>query len=250
MTLAQLPNLIALDIGPTGFYAPSSPATDLVDDYVLRNWARRASSAGELSFPRLRLLLARNQHGISPEGLRWISALPTLMVFGVVEQPPSKKYGDFAKKYEWTNQLGLQRIERTWVDRFKTEKGIVYPGYTSLLGHAAKIAGALGAGNEFDADCLEMRCDEKTDEKLEGLGEPQIGLLNLAYTGESKWVSANDLTVFERSRLPAKIEPELPSATDLTRKTNGGRHVRTAKKAKLRNGKLCRLNAEGDLVEA
>ena len=108
MALSTLPNLAALDIGAENITGYTNRS--MLDDYVLLNWARRASGAVlpagrgavEPAFLRLAVLLVRNQPGVTHDCLRHLSAFPALTLFGVAGCTVSYAGPGFAEAHGWT----------------------------------------------------------------------------------------------------------------------------------------------------
>jgi len=78
INISRLRNLVALDIGSSII---STTRNEFVDDSVLRNWGRLVSETG--SFPKLQVLIIRNQAGMTSHSLSYLNAFPVLALFGI-----------------------------------------------------------------------------------------------------------------------------------------------------------------------
>lgn len=79
INISKLHNVVAIDICGSDL---TEASTDLVDDNVIRNWGRRAKGING-SFSLLRVLILRNQAGVTARSLEYLSAFPSLALYGV-----------------------------------------------------------------------------------------------------------------------------------------------------------------------
>lgn len=102
INISRLRNLVALDIGSSTTSFAVGSRNDVVEDSVIRNWGRLVHETQ--SFPKLQVLVVRNQPGVTLRSLRYLNAFPSLALFGVKECfEVSNHVEKAAKCYGWTS---------------------------------------------------------------------------------------------------------------------------------------------------
>ena len=99
MSLSNLRNLRALDICSK----PNEPGIpELVNDDVIRWWAKHVEEID--AFPKLRVLVLRNQEGVTPQSFRYLNAFPSLTLFGVKGCRVGIRDHGVAERNGWSNK--------------------------------------------------------------------------------------------------------------------------------------------------
>ena len=132
INISQLKNLGALDIS-VGMGEGSD-----VDDNVVRNWGRRVVESEEGSFANLRVLILRNQPGITAQSFQYLNDFPVLVLFGIQHCGICTRDEPFARSSGWTHEdpHGLLDPLQREIDKAHSWDGPI----RSCFEHSAKLA--------------------------------------------------------------------------------------------------------------
>ncbi|KAI9670211.1 MAG: hypothetical protein M1831_006424 [Alyxoria varia] len=129
MSLSNLRNLRALDVCSK---ANEVGTPELVSDDVIRWWAKHVEEID--AFPKLRVLVLRNQEGVTPQSFKYLNAFPSLTLFGVKGCRVGMRDHDVAEKNGWSNKdedRTLEALQKD-IEHFTTWDGPLL----SCLNHA------------------------------------------------------------------------------------------------------------------
>lgn len=121
LTLAQIPNLVALDI-----QSKDHPGSDIVDDRIMRTWSEHATEC--TAFGRLQVLILRNQPNLTSRSLDYLSRFPNLALFGMQNCGLTRRDESVAKTKGWTTEDShgvLEAVDRDIVMTHSAH-GILY----------------------------------------------------------------------------------------------------------------------------
>ncbi|KAI9715795.1 MAG: hypothetical protein M1828_000700 [Chrysothrix sp. TS-e1954] len=98
INLSNLHNLVALDVQRSDNVHIEDP---IVDDAVVRNWARRAKETD--GFPKLYCLILRNQPQVTAQSLQFLNDFPSLALYGVIGCAVGDRHEERANSVGWTS---------------------------------------------------------------------------------------------------------------------------------------------------